>query len=140
MITLKGVDASELQRGGLALDGVYILPLDVETSAEKHLDLMELQNQIERERDVVWLELSENNELQAFRYERARQVDLSRAAFYFITALTGAMLVGYPLYALRSERDYPEYFPHPYVVALMVFGGVLLLSTGSAELSINVGM
>ncbi len=162
-IALQGVDVAELQSGDLALDSVGILTLDSisivdetldnisilayeETSAKmQNLILMQLQNLLEREggilnRDVVWLELFEDNELQAFSYERARPVDLSRAAFYFITALTGAMLVGYPLYVLRSERDYPEYFPHPYVVALMVFGGVLLLSTGSAEFSINVGM
>ena len=139
VITLKGVDASELQRGGLVLDGVYILPLDVETSAKKHLDLMELQNQIERERDVVWLELSENNELQAFRY--GYETDLSRVALHLAIILASRSIFLYARHGFHHPK-YPhlDHDPHPVVGTILIAEALLLFGSGVIGVLVNLGV
>lgn len=139
VITLKGVDASELQRGGLALDGAYILPLDVETSAEKHRGLMKLQNDIEEERDVVWLEISENNELQAFRY--GYEINLSRVALHLAIILAGRSIFRYARHGFHHPK-YPhlDHYPHPVIGLILIAEGGLLFLSGVVGVSINLGM
>lgn len=157
-IALQGVDVDELQRKNLALDGVRIVQLndisiddvsilDDETSAKmQNLILMQVQNLLGGEEsivsgDVVWLELSEDNELQAFSYEHARQIDLSRAALYFVAGLAGGIIFLYSNYwFLYLKYPYPDHYPHPTISALMLWGGALLFAGGFAKVLVNLGV
>lgn len=145
VITGEGVDLAKLQRviEQLQREGAVLGRMNIvgeETLAK--LENLLKEQAFEREGEVIWLELSEDNALHAFSYDHTKQINLNSAVIDLVLAITGTVIFFYGLNLITFAREYQlnSLFTHYVTVTPMVGGGVLLMSAGFVKAIADLGL